>query len=161
MRLSTFAPENSISRSRAKVGKRQVFQTAQADRTVPRVPGWRTLPLQQSVRAPAHSFPSPAAPAAVGSGDGQGRAGLRPSTTARLASAGIQYLQRDPFPPVKGSVAHRRLSEVTEGQKTPVPPCSTQHQHPQGCLPTPLCPAQWGWGSPRWAQPSSLHVAGL
>lgn len=107
--LSTFAPENSISRSRASAGKRQVFQTARADRTVPRVPGWRTLPPQQSVRAPACSFPSPAAPATCG-------AGLSPSSTARLALAGIQYLQRDPFPPVKGNIARRRVLEYTEGQ---------------------------------------------
>lgn len=161
LQLSTFALENSISSSRANTAKRQVFQTAQADRTVPRVPGWRTLPLQQSVRALARSFPSPAAPAAVGTLDMQGRSGLSPSGAARLGSTGIQYLQRDPFPPVKGSVAHRRILEDTEGRITPVPPCSAQHQHPRGHPPTPLCPAPWGRGSPWWAQLPSPHAPQL
>lgn len=60
--LSTFAQENSTSRSRASAGKRQVFQTAQADRTVPRVPGWRTLPLQQSVRGTGPLLPLSSSP---------------------------------------------------------------------------------------------------
>lgn len=43
--LSTFPPENCISRSRADTGKRQVSQTAHCDTRVPRVAGCRTLTL--------------------------------------------------------------------------------------------------------------------
>lgn len=114
-RLSTFAPENSISRS--NVGKRQVFHTVQDS---PQGPWLEDTTL---LGTPACFS---AAPAITCTHDVRDNSGA-----GRLAPTVIQNLQQGPFPLVKGSVAHRRTLEDT-GWITSVLPCSAWHQHRWG-----------------------------